>query len=122
MAAPSRYAEQVVIPGLTLYDIHRAPRKLVRRAMGFTQPAPPAAVLSGARSPCRQIEDPDVLCKIPFRTLNAELQCPVCMSICKNATIVMEVRQLREGRRPPAPALTRLLPRAVPAPLLQGVH
>lgn len=33
---------------------------------------------------------------VPYKVLNSELQCPVCMSIVKNACVVMEVS------RPPA--------------------
>ena len=30
---------------------------------------------------------------VPYKVLNAELQCPVCMSIVKNACVIMEVRR-----------------------------
>lgn len=59
----SEWEEAVEIEGLTLYDIHRQPRK--------------------------QIAD-DERIKRSVRSINSELQCPVCLGVLHSTMIVME--------------------------------
>ena len=47
-------------------------------------------MLCGGVFPHRQVTD-DTTTSVLYKTINAELQCPVCMSIIRNACIVLEV-------------------------------
>lgn len=64
------------------------------------------------------------MCKIATSALNIELTCPICLGICKQTTIVKEVR--RVGPQPALPLVpahpARAPPHAVSPPLLQGLH
>uniref|UniRef100_A0A7S2UQJ8 RING-type E3 ubiquitin transferase n=1 Tax=Attheya septentrionalis TaxID=420275 RepID=A0A7S2UQJ8_9STRA len=60
----SKWEEQIEIQGLTLFDIHRKPRKVNR--------------------------DNDAIIKIPLKVLSAEFQCPICLGYMKKTCIVME--------------------------------
>jgi E3 ubiquitin-protein ligase RNF1/2 len=59
----SKFQERVEVPGLTLYEVHREPR----------------------RENCKQ-----ALCKMELETLGSEFRCPVCLGYIKNATLVKE--------------------------------
>ena len=58
----SKYEEKVEIDGLTLYEIHQSPRK----------------------------PKVDQEFKIPLRKLNIELECPICLQILHETTVVKE--------------------------------
>lgn len=60
----SKWQENVEVPGLTLFDIHREPR--------------------------RENEDPDARVRIQLKVLGPEFHCPVCLGYVKNTRIVKE--------------------------------
>ena len=60
----SRYQEYVEVPGLTLFDIHRQPR--------------------------REIYDPDIRCRIQLKVLGSEFHCPICLGYIRKTRIVKE--------------------------------
>ncbi|KAL3763989.1 hypothetical protein ACHAW5_007608 [Stephanodiscus triporus] len=60
----SKWQEYVEVPGLTLFDIHREPR--------------------------RENEDPDARVRIQLKVLGPEFHCPVCLGYIRNTRIVKE--------------------------------
>eukprot|EP00571_Detonula_confervacea_P013387 CAMPEP_0172303306 /NCGR_PEP_ID=MMETSP1058-20130122/4852_1 /TAXON_ID=83371 /ORGANISM="Detonula confervacea, Strain CCMP 353" /LENGTH=306 /DNA_ID=CAMNT_0013014057 /DNA_START=38 /DNA_END=958 /DNA_ORIENTATION=- len=60
----SKWQEHVEVPGLTLFDIHREPR--------------------------RENVDPDARVRVQLKVLGPEFHCPVCLGYIKNTRIVKE--------------------------------
>mmetsp|Transcript_25268 Transcript_25268/g.60747 ORF Transcript_25268/g.60747 Transcript_25268/m.60747 type:complete len:308 (+) Transcript_25268:42-965(+) len=60
----SKWQESIEVPGLTLFDIHREPR--------------------------REKIDPDARVRIQLKVLGPEFHCPVCLGYIKNTRIVKE--------------------------------
>lgn len=94
MNPDSRYMETTRIEGLTLYDIERKPRQVVRRAAprASTRRARVWPHLTAFPQVSRDEAGP-IVCKIATSALNIELTCPICLGICKQTTIVKEVRR-----------------------------
>ena len=87
----SKWQEYEEVPGLTLFDIHRAPRR---------EDLDPNAVVTINLKVCACDKDAFVwvdfisshptTCQHPKKTLAPEFQCPVCLGYIKTTRIVKE--------------------------------
>ena len=73
----SEYQEYVEIPGLTLYDIHRKPREVLRGRNEKDDDT------SGDN-------DAPLMLKLHLNNMKSEFHCPICLSFMVKTTIVME--------------------------------